>query len=103
MHIQAKDKNDLNPSMVKNAVKHNFLNTVGHDIIRNIDVRSFPKKNQFKVFIEVDDREDAAKFFKKIYKQPKLAFFNADGSKLFDREMRAYLIKDEGTYERLAK
>jgi hypothetical protein len=51
----------------------------------------------------VDDREDATKFFRKFYKLPKLAIYDSHGQKLFDRQMRAYLIKDEGTFERLAE
>eukprot|EP00347_Sterkiella_histriomuscorum_P013453 403364654 len=102
MHVQAHSSNDINTQLIQQAIKTQFTKVVGHDVIKSIDVRSFPQKNQFKIFIEIEDKQDAQKYFKKIFKQPKLTFYNELGVKLFDREMRAYLIKDEGTFEKLA-
>ncbi|CDW84392.1 UNKNOWN [Stylonychia lemnae] len=102
MHIQSMNQNDIDKQMIIQAIKKALLNQLGHDFIKSIDVRTFQKKNQFKVFLEIEDRIDAQKLFKKFFKMSKLSFFDQNGAKLFDRDMRAYLVKDEATFERLA-
>ncbi len=67
-----------------------------------MDIRLFAKKNQYKVFMEIEDQNDASKFFKKFFKTPKISLIDSNGQKMFDREMRAYLVKEEATFERYA-
>lgn len=48
--------------------------------------------------------EDAIQFFKIFYKMPELPFFDKDNTyQIFARQMRAYFIKEEGVFEKLAK
>ncbi len=65
-------------------------------------MRHFAQKNQFKVFVEASDRGLAIAFFEKFYNMPQLPFYDESGKRLFARKMRAYLVKDEQTFERLA-
>ena len=41
--------------------------------------------------------------FKFLYLDSKLAMYDESGQEMFKRQMRAYLVKDEGTLEKLAK
>ena len=52
--------------------------------------------------MEFQNKDHGVEFFRKFYKLPELDICNEAGTKLFTRKMRAYLIKDEGTFERLA-
>jgi hypothetical protein len=57
------------------------------------------------VFIELNDRPNAIKLFEKLYLMPQLPFYEGahnHAKKIFSRQMRAYLVKEETTFERLA-
>jgi hypothetical protein len=54
------------------------------------------------VFLEIEERAKAIEFFTTFYSMPKLPFYDYNGNVRFEREMRAYLIKTEGDFERLA-
>lgn len=40
-----------------------------------IEVRHFAQKNQFKVFIELNERQHAIKFFERLYQMQQLPFY----------------------------
>ena len=67
-----------------------------------MDVRVFEKKCQFKIFMEFSIKEQAREFFIKFFRLPNLDIVDQNNQVLFQRKMRAYLVKDEGTFERLA-
>ena len=46
----------------------------------------------------LDNQEEAKKFFKKLFKMMKVTLVDSTGQKLYDRDMRAYLVKDEATF-----
>ena len=49
------------------------------------------------------DKNRAKMLFSYLYQETKVTIFDEQGQELFKRQMRAYLIKDEGTLEKLAK
>lgn len=69
-----------------------------------IEVKQFSKKQQVKVFISLNDwpKQQAKTLFTKLYKANEMPIYDHDGAMKFKRKMRAYLIKDEATMEKLA-
>jgi hypothetical protein len=53
LHIQAKKGDDLTQQIITDSIKKVFVLAVGHDRIKDIDIRFFNKKDQFKVFLEI--------------------------------------------------
>ena len=96
--MQANDPYELTPDILSKSIKQ-FMNLKKE---YELDIRFMMKKLQQKVFIEIDDRSDAKFFFRTFYKMPYLIVIDKDGSPLFERKMRCYLIKDEGAFEQLA-
>lgn len=71
----------------------------------SIEVKQFSNKQQVKIFIKLfdGDKERAKWVFSKLYKTSEIPIFDASGQIKYNRKMRAYLIKDEGTFEKLAQ
>lgn len=61
-------------------------------------------KCQIKVFLKIQDsdKERAKHLFESLYKTRDISIFDLQGNLKFERKMRAYLVKDEGTFEKLA-
>lgn len=49
------------------------------------------------------DRSRAKVLFTDLYKSQDMPFYNPNGEILFRKKMRAYLVKDEGTLELMAR
>ncbi len=71
----------------------------------SIEVKQFQYKHQIKVFLKMfDSKKEGAKIlFEKLYKSSELQIYDETGAVKYHRKMRAYLVKDEGTMESLAK
>jgi hypothetical protein len=71
----------------------------------SIEVKQFSNKQQIKIFIKLydGDKERAKLLFQKLYKASEIPIYDENGEVKFNRKMRAYLIKDEGTMEQLAQ
>lgn len=70
-----------------------------------IEVKQYPQKQQVKIFIKLHDgSKERAKFmFQRFYKASEIPIYDGNGVVKYHRKMRAYLVKDEGTMEQLAK
>lgn len=70
-----------------------------------IEVKQYPSKQQIKVFIKLHDgsKERAKAMFQRFYKASECPIYDEHGVVKYYRKMRAYLVKDEGTMEKLAK
>lgn len=69
-----------------------------------ISIQFFGKKKQFKVFIEMTSSTMAKAFFQKCFTMKTLPILAEKTSEIkFEREMRAYLVKSENEFTRLAK
>lgn len=57
------------------------------------------------MFLKLFDgnKERAKRIFERLYKSTELPIYDCNGELKYNRKMRAYLIKDEGTMESLAK
>ena len=70
-----------------------------------IEIKQYPRKNQVKIFLRIfHDKDKAKKIFISLYKEYELPILLADkNGEQQTRKMRVYLVKDEGTLERMAK
>lgn len=72
LHIQAKNQGEITRSMVLDAIKKQCKFPIEDS---QIEVRHFAPKNQFKVFVQLDEKAPAIKFFEKFFSMPQLPFF----------------------------
>ena len=73
LHIQAKHQGEITKSMVIVALKKQCkLFSLDESAI---EVRHFAQRNQFKVFIELNDRQHAIKLFERLYQMPNIPFY----------------------------
>ena len=65
-----------------------------------VSVQFFTKKLQFKVFVTINDRMNAIKFFEKVFKMKEIPILDSHDLtvELFKREMRVYLVKSEAEF-----
>jgi hypothetical protein len=67
------------------------------------EIKQYPQKKQIKVFIKIMHNKNLAKvLFENMYKLHSIPIYSTPDYILFQRKMRAYLVKDEATLERLA-
>lgn len=67
-----------------------------------IHIQFFPKKKQFKIFVEMLDKVASKKFFSSVFQMKQLPILNQNFEEIYLRDMRAYLVKSEAEYTRLA-
>ena len=65
-----------------------------------LNVQFFAKKKQFKVFVTIDDCKLAQTLFQVIWHMKELSILDSSNytTVLFNREMRAYLVKSEAEF-----
>ena len=86
--------------MVRAAVEALVGSVCSQTAKPKMNVQFFAKKKQFKVFVTIDDCKLAQKFFQAIWSMKELPIPDPSNytTVLFNREMRAYLVKSEAEF-----
>ena len=67
-----------------------------------IQLRQYPLKSQIKVFLNIYDRCKAKMLFEELYRAKEMPIKVESAEQIQYNKMRAYLVKDEATLEKLA-
>lgn len=99
LHIQAQNAKELKVPQLKRSIE--LLIPVAAKKPK-IDVQFFTRKNQFKAFISISEAHAAKEFFSGVFTAKTLRIVDANLNVTKVREMRAYVVKTEEEFTRLA-
>lgn len=106
LHIANYDINEISKYEIKQSLNEYVIAKtkmpqVPKDMV--IEIKQYPLKSQLKVFIRFYKSKDVARtIFKSLHKEKEFSFYDNYNQFKFNRQMRAYLVKEEGILEKLA-
>ena len=68
----------------------------------DITAALYSKKKQYKVFVEIHDRNLAIEFFRPCFRMKTLPILDQKFDVILERDMRCYMVKSESEFTRLA-